>query len=78
MVQGLESLLENRGWQRVCKVLIELREKLKGQIANGLVDENNYLEQRDKQVKIKDINFFLSLPQDLITKENQKIQTRKG
>lgn len=62
----------------MCKVLIELREKLKGQIANGLVDENNYLEQRDKQVKIKDINFFLSLPQDLITKENQKIQTRKG
>jgi len=55
-----------------------LREKLKEQIANDLVDENNYLEQRDKQVKIKDINFFLSLPQDLITKENQKIQTRKG
>ena len=78
MVQELESLLENRGWQRVCKALVELREKLKEQIANDLVDENNYLEQRDKQVRIKDINFFLSLPQDLITKENQKIQTRKG
>ena len=67
----------------LAKYLNEYREKLISQVASEIVDGNNYLEIRDKQVTIKNLEYFINKPQELIRKtrkrtKQQKDQTQQG